>query len=38
MLFSLREGLSSKYVHTFIATLHFSDKSKVDEYKVLDVK
>ena len=28
-------GLNSKYVHLFIATLHFPDKRMTDQYKVI---
>ena len=29
-------GIHSKYVHLFIATLHFPDKRKTEHYKVLE--
>lgn len=28
------KGIKSKYVHHFIGRMHFSDQSKVNEYKV----
>ena len=29
-----RHGLNSKFVHLFIATLHFPDAKRTEEYKV----